>query len=218
MKTCSQCLFDKPENSEFFKLDKRTNKYYNPCLLCAKANRKKYKELNKEKILAQAKIYRQNNRVRINSLRRGNEKYKATNSKYRIINKKLINEQRKKYKLKKYHSDVQYKLHHSISVLIRKELKNKTSSILDILPYSILELKEHLEKQFEPWMNWNNHGVFSKLWNDNDQSTWTWQIDHIISRKLLKYSSCNDDNFKKCWNLSNLRPLSSKQNNLKGAK
>ena len=44
-----------------------------------------------------------------------------------------------------------------------------------------------------------------------------WHIDHIIPQSLLPYSSMEDDNFKKCWALSNLRPLSAKQNLLDGA-
>lgn len=70
--------------------------------------------------------------------------------------------------------------------------------------------------QFEPWMTWGNHGRYSKLWNDNDSLTWTWQIDHIISQSKLPYTSMTDENFKKCWALENLRPLSAKQNIIKG--
>jgi hypothetical protein len=66
-------------------------------------------------------------------------------------------------------------------------------------------------------MNWDNYGVYRKaIWDDNDQSTWTWQIDHIIPQSKLKYSSVKEDNFKKCWALDNLRPLSSKENFLLG--
>jgi hypothetical protein len=78
-------------------------------------------------------------------------------------------------------------------------------------------LKEHLEKQFELWMNWNNYGKYNaKIWNDNDSTTWTWQIDHIIPHSTFQYVSMQDDSFKKCWAIENLRPLSSKQNLLDG--
>ncbi|MGI0058729.1 MAG: hypothetical protein ACREBJ_03080 [Nitrosotalea sp.] len=68
-----------------------------------------------------------------------------------------------------------------------------------------MELKEHLEKQFEPWMNWQNHGraVIDKR---------TWQIDHIVSQSKLPYASMEDENFQKCWALNNLRPLESFEN------
>ena len=55
-----------------------------------------------------------------------------------------------------------------------------------------------------------------KTWDDNNFATWTWNIDHIIPHSDLHYSSMEDDNFKKCWALSNLRPINAKQNVLDG--
>ncbi len=79
------------------------------------------------------------------------------------------------------------------------------------------ELKRHLEIQFESWMTWQNRGTYnSQIWDDNNPKTWTWQLDHIIPQSDLPYTSMSDDNFKKCWALENLRPLSSKQNLLDG--
>ena len=66
-------------------------------------------------------------------------------------------------------------------------------------------------------MNWSNHGIYDpKIWNDLDTSTWRWQIDHIIPHSEFPYSSMQDENFKKCWSLNNLRPYSAKQNILDG--
>ena len=90
---------------------------------------------------------------------------------------------------------------------------------MSFLPYTIEELKCHLELQFDPWMNWHNHGKYnSKIWDDNNQLTWTWQIDHIIPQSDFVYLSMQDDSFRKCWDLSNLRPLSSKQNLIDGVR
>ncbi|MGI0058151.1 MAG: hypothetical protein ACREBJ_00145 [Nitrosotalea sp.] len=90
--------------------------------------------------------------------------------------------------------------------------------MLDYLPYSFDELKGHLERQFEPWMNWNNRGKYDvKTWNDNDSSTWVWQLDHIIPHSTFPYTSMQEQTFKNCWALTNLRPLSAKQNQLDGA-
>jgi len=81
------------------------------------------------------------------------------------------------------------------------------------------DLKKHLESQFEEWMNWDNYGVYRvDGWDDNDSTTWTWQIDHIIPHSSFKYSSMEDEEFKKCWDLSNLRPYSSKQNIIDGVR
>lgn len=74
-----------------------------------------------------------------------------------------------------------------------------------------------MESLFEPWMSWNNYGKYeSKTWDDNNMKTWSWQIDHIIPHSTFKYTSMEDEEFKKCWSLENLRPLSSKQNFIDG--
>lgn len=66
-------------------------------------------------------------------------------------------------------------------------------------------------------MSWNNYGAYRRsVWDDNDPSTWTWQIDHIIPQSDLPYQSMEDEKFKICWSLTNLRPYSSKQNLLDG--
>ena len=98
-------------------------------------------------------------------------------------------------------------------VFSNSQLNNRRSICADYR----LKNKKHLEKQFEPWMNWKNHGIYNlRTWDDNDRSTWTWQIDHIISHNKFEYISMEDAEFKKCWSLNNLRPLSSKQNWLDG--
>ena len=96
---------------------------------------------------------------------------------------------------------------------------HKDMSFLKAVAYTMQELTQHLEKQFESWMTWDNYGVYRKdTWNDADVSTWTWQLDHIIPQSSLPYASMQDDNFKKCWSLDNLRPLSSKHNLMDGVK
>jgi hypothetical protein len=128
--------------------------------------------------------------------------------------------QRREYKKIKYKNNEQYKLRMDLSIAINKGLKRRGGSkdgysCLGAIGYSIADLKTHLESLFEPWMNWNNHGVYNpKTWDDNDQSTWVWQIDHIISHAKFKYKTIKDDEFKRCWALSNLRPYSAKQNNI----
>jgi hypothetical protein len=55
-------------------------------------------------------------------------------------------------------------------------------------------------------------------YDETNSETWTWNIDHIIPQSKLPYVSMEDENFKKCWALNNLRPLSSKVNLEKGNK
>jgi hypothetical protein len=74
----------------------------------------------------------------------------------------------------------------------------KGESVMKYLPYTIAALKEHIERQFEPWMTWDNHGE--------------WHIHHIKPHSKLPYKSMNDTNFHICWALENLMPLEAKEN------
>lgn len=146
------------------------------------------------------------------------EEQKARSKKHYLLNKDEI-KRRRKITVKIRRSNVpEYKLRCNVSLAVWKMLNgNGTSkdgkSILQFLEYSIRELKIHLENQFETWMNWDNYGKYNaRTWNDDDLLTWVWNIDHIIPQSRLLYLSMSDDNFKKCWALSNLRPLSAKRN------
>lgn len=176
---------------------------------------------NKDKILLQ-------NKNPANLLRN-----RLNRRKWAALNKEQIKQtpsykKRKLYTLKyialKLKNNISFRLRTNVSKTIGKLLKKQcsskhNSSILKYLPYSIQELKQHLESKFEPWMNWNNWGIYRAVtWNDNDPNTWTWQIDHIIPQSALVYHSMEDDNFKKCWSLNNIRPLSAKENILKSNK
>lgn len=124
----------------------------------------------------------------------------------------------------RYYSDPQFKFRRLVSISIARSLKNNGSSkgnqsITKYLPYTMQELKDHLESLFESWMNWSNHGSYNyNEWKDDDPSTWKWQIDHIIPNSSFNYTSMEDDDFKLCWALENLRPLSAKKNNMKSNK
>ena len=160
---------------------------------------KKYYLLNKFKILNQVKLYNTKNKERINIL-----------ANFNLKRKRSLN--------------VGFRLRCAISANINFYLKNNNSSknnvsCLKYLDYSIEQLKLHLQNNFEPWMNWSNYGKFnSNTWNDDDISTWNWQIDHIVPQSTLPYTSMVDVNFKKCWDLNNLRPLSAKQNFMDGVR
>lgn len=193
-----------------------------------KAYKKYYESKNKDAILDKKKRYYQKNKNVIIKKRKDNykknkNKYKKYYSDYYNKNKNKIKKRNKEYINKRIKKDAVFKLRRSVSLLIRLALKKeealKKTSCIKKLPYTIQELKKHLEAQFEPWMTWENWGVYKKeLWDDDDSSTWTWQIDHIIPQSKLPYDSMDHPNFKKCWALSNLRPLKSKENLTKSNK
>src|SRR5271165_4931052 len=108
-----------------------------------------------------------------------------------------------------------FRIRGSISASINFHLKTNGNSKLGkscikYLPYTIQELIKYLESQFEPWMSWTNYGKYnSKTWDDGNPITWTWQIDHIKPHSLFDYKSMEEEEFKECWALENLRPYSS---------
>lgn len=178
-----------------------------------KARQRRYYVQNKNKILEKSKCYYSENKTKIDEQKK----------KYYIENKTKINKRKLGYQKIREYKDPIFKLRRRVSNMVYIAMKKifvikNNLSILKFLPYTIDELKIHLEKQFESWMNWSNWGNYnSKSWNDDDVSTWTWQIDHIIPQSKLPYTNMEDENFKKCWDLNNLRPYSAKRNIIDGS-
>lgn len=179
-----------------------------------KEYRKTHYEKNKEYYKIKNKKYRLENKNKVSNLNKNYNAKTGYQKSYREQNKIILNEKKKVYIKNRYKCDVSFKLKTNILQRISKSLRGKESTTLKkLLPYTTDELIKHLESQFEPWMNWDNYGRYnSKTWNDDDNSTWTWHVDHIIPHSQLKYKSFSDINFKLCWSLANLRPYPSKQN------
>jgi hypothetical protein len=73
-----------------------------------------------------------------------------------------------------------------------------------LVGYTLEDLMQHLEKQFQPGMTWKNYGE--------------WHLDHIHPRAAHSYENSNDPDFKRCWALDNLQPLWATENKTKSAK
>lgn len=72
------------------------------------------------------------------------------------------------------------------------------------MAFTALTLREHLESQFLPGMTWENYGM----------EAGQWQIDHI--RPISSFDLTDPDQVAACWELTNLRPLWTKENRKKG--
>lgn len=157
-----------------------------------------------------------NTKVRVSDLKSGGTKSCGCNA--RLKKWKDINE-RKRFLRK---TNPVHRMRADVSREVARMLKNQGAgkngaSITKYLSYSTKDLTNYIESKFEPWMNWGNQGIYHpKIWDDNDSTTWTWQIDHVIPHSDLPYDSMAHPNFQKAWALSNLRPLSAKQNNQDG--
>jgi hypothetical protein len=136
------------------------------------------------------------------------DKIKEYNSNYNSNpdNKEKINEQRRIYKRKRRNIDPLFKLTENIHSLIKISLKQKgykkNTKTINILGCTGIEFKEHIERQFLPWMNWDNYGRY------NGEYEYGWDIDHIIELKTVN----TEDDVIKLNHYTNLRPLDSKIN------
>lgn len=186
---------------------KNTQKWIQENKLRKKYSDKKYAEQNADKISEYQKIYRAKNK---NKNREYLKKYQEKNrdilkeKKRFYFNKPEIKRRRSEYDKKRKMTDPKYRLTCVMRSAISDALKRR-SGALRFLPYSMEELKIHLEKQFSNEMNWENYGSL-------------WHIDHIVPISSFNFTSECDPDFLFCWSLSNLRPLLAKENLSKNAK
>jgi len=147
---------------------------------------KKRYQKNRKKILKQSQEYYQKNIERIQQQhRRYNQEHKKERLKYKV--------NWQKYKRK---TDSRYRLDENMGTAISNSLKGKKAGRLweTLVGYTLEDLIEYLEKQFDHKMNWENYGGY-------------WVVDHLKPRSLFNYISSNDLEFKQCWALKNLQPL-----------
>lgn len=216
-KVCSVCRIIKNLNDFPSDKSRRDNLSY-ICKNCKNKNKRIYRAENKCKISKQRKEYRKKNlevmRIKDREYYQKNKKivkelsrkrYRKNRQKesirgkvYRKKNREKINKRQKNRR----DNDIQFRLRQNISSIILQKLKRRLSnkkyqSSFNYLPYIIEELMQHLEKQFEPWMNWSNYG----------RGNGKWSIDHILPDSSFNYKSMEDKEFQECWALKNLQPL-----------
>lgn len=149
-----------------------------------KAYNKMYCNKNRQKLLEYSKIYYQENKEQIKEYQR---KYAIEHKEELSIKNKLRHQNNK--------------ITRNFSWAINHALKGSKSGQHweDLVPYNLEQLKQHLESQFTPSMNWNNYGSY-------------WEVDHIIPQNTFNFSSYTDKEFQICWSLLNLRPLTIYEN------
>jgi hypothetical protein len=116
---------------------------------------------------------------------------------YREKNIDRIRENKRVYQKHKRHTDPIYKLisnfRTAIYIVLKENKLDKYSNYFNMVGYTALNLKEHLEKQFNNGMSWENYGE--------------WHIDHIKPISSFIFEGSEDEEFKKCWSLDNLQPM-----------
>lgn len=182
---------------------------------------KAYREKHKERLLKTHKEWAENNANKIKQhkakwkrnnpdavRRHAREAYyrnldsvKARKKKYLAENKDKINAYAKKRR-----EAVDIKLNTYIGNGIRQSMQGKKQGTkwLEIVGYSVKDLREHLESLFVDGMSWENYGE--------------WHIDHIRPIASFDFSDAPFNTAKECWRLENLQPLWAIDNLRKGAK
>ena len=134
---------------------------------------------------------------------------KIYHQEYYIKNKDRLDQQHKEYNYQhreeqakifrqKYHSDIEFKIKHTLRRRLRHAVKGtiKESSAKTLLGCNIDFFKSHIERKFSKEMSWNNHGK--------------WHIDHIKPCDSFDLSDIKQQ--RECFHYSNLQPLWSKDN------
>ena len=176
MKTCKGCNQTKAL-TEFHKESKGRNGLKSRCKVCKNAYFRKYRQNNLEKKRASQRKSQQ--RPEYKKKRRAREN-------------------------KRYHTDPQYRLAKKLSSRLRKALKGKTKSArtMKLVGCSIAHLQDHLEKQFQPGMTWENHGK--------------WHVDHMMP--CASFDLTDPEQQRQCCHYTNLQPLWATENISKNAK
>lgn len=181
-------------NLDNFRFRKDTNNYTGSCNVCWKQYQSEFYTKNSERI---------------------KQRDAAKREHIRQVKREYMRQKRQRPEIKIY-SSVSRQIH---TMITSQKSSKGGRTFQKYVDWSIDQLKQHLESLFEPWMTWDNYGKYkASTWQDQDSKTWTWQIDHIVPQSNLPYTSMDDDNFKKCWSLDNLRPLNAKKNVIEGVK
>ena len=176
-KKCSKCLIIK-DVIEFNKKIKSSDGYRSECKIC----QKEYYNKNKEKINIQNLKYKKDNKEQLNLKRKEyylshKDEEKERNLKRYNKNKNEILEKQKKYNdnnrdkrnllAKNYRNKNPHIMgwRYILNNSLKRLGKSKEGKTIDLLGYSVLDLKVHLESLFTEGMSWENYG--------------DWHIDHI---------------------------------------
>jgi hypothetical protein len=153
---------------------------------------KRYYKKNREKILEYFSDWQKENREHLNTY----------HQKWREKNIDKHRDYKRKYEKHRKDTDPIYKLISNFRTAIYQVLKEsnveKNGHYFEILGYTPEELINHLEKQFKDGMTWDNYGDF--------------HIDHIIPISSFNIQEIGDEEFMKCWSLSNLQPMWGEEN------
>jgi hypothetical protein len=160
--------------------------------MTTKEYNKQYYHANKDKF----KEYNQKPEVKERSRGYAKKYYNKNTDKCKIAAKKNIR--------KRLDTDPKYRLISNLRTRLHHLLGGRRSHhTLEVLGCSLEEFKHHLERQFEPWMTWENMGG-----RHVSGPNITWDLDHIVPIS----SAQTEEDVYRLSHYTNLRPLCSFNN------
>ena len=111
----------------------------------------------------------------------------------------FLKEQNAEWCKNERNTNMNYRIKKSLAARLRNVL-NKNDTTMNYIGCNIQYFREWLEYNFTEEMNWENYGSY-------------WSIDHIIP--VCKFDLSNEDEKFKCWNWSNMMPVTVKYNSSK---
>jgi hypothetical protein len=159
---------------------------------------KRYAERHKKEIAEYNKEWQKENRPKLREYHRG----------WRNVNKEHVREYKREAEKQHYRSDPAYRLtknmRYGVWACLKEREADKVLRTFQMLPYTVEQLKAHLESKFQPDMTWENYG--------------DWHVDHKRPISNFNFNSHKDPDFRECWSLDNLQPLWGEENWSKGSK
>lgn len=165
-----------------------------------KKNGPAYRAAHKEETLFQQRAYRAANKER---LKNRDEEYRLATAEarqnygktYYRKNKSAILKKARGYEKNRYRENENYRLRKNLAMRITNALAKgiKSAKTLALLGCSIEFLRQYLENQFLPGMNWCNYKKTG------------WHVDHI--KPCAKFDLTNPAQQLECFHYTNLQPL-----------
>jgi len=111
----------------------------------------------------------------------------------------FLNEQKAEWCKKEHNTNMNYRIKKSLAARLRNVI-SKENTTMNYIGCNIQYLREWFEYNFTSEMSWDNYDSY-------------WSIDHIIPVKYFDLT--NEDEKLKCWNWTNLMPVTINYNSSK---
>jgi hypothetical protein len=187
MKTCIKCKVEK-ELKDFSKNKASKDGCHKYCKECDKKRAKIYRKNNRARIQKQRLEYRQENREKLSKL----------SQEYYQQNKEARREYKLHYERDRRANHPTYRLKKNLARRISSALDGttKSASTIKLLGCTPDQFRKHLESKFTEGMAWNQRGL--------------WVIDHVLPCAAFDLTKKKHQRY--CFHWSNLQPLWSLDN------